>query len=47
MISTDKRSLQRMGLNGQRYAEKEFSKITLINKLNQKISELVIKNFSK
>ena len=35
MINLDKNKLKEMGLNGKKYSEKEFSKITLINKLNE------------
>ena len=35
IINSDKKSLLDMGLNGKNYAEKEFSKSLLINKLNK------------
>ena len=35
MINLDKITLQKMGINGQQYAFKEFSKIKLVNKLNK------------
>ena len=35
MIKLDKLALKEMGLNGQKYALKEFSKVKLINKLNK------------
>ena len=35
MINLDKLALKEMGLNGQKYALKEFSKVKLINKLNK------------
>ena len=43
MINYDKKSLIDLGLNGKNYAEKEFSKNLLINKLN-KIFIKVINN---
>ena len=43
MINYDKKSLIDLGLNGKNYAEKEFSKSLLINKLN-KIFIKVINN---
>ena len=35
IISLDKKDLKIIGLKGKEYAEKEFSKATLINKLNK------------
>ena len=35
MINMDKKNLKNMGLKGKKYVSKEFSKSTLINKLNK------------
>jgi glycosyltransferase involved in cell wall biosynthesis len=41
---TDKSLLNEMGRNGRKYAEKEFSKTSLINKLNKILIETAKKN---
>ena len=40
IINSDKSTLNAMGLNGKKYAKKEFSKILLINKLNRILSQI-------
>ena len=40
IISSDKKTLNAMGLNGKKYANKEFSKILLINKLNKILNKI-------
>ena len=47
IISSDKKTLKAMGLNGKKYAKKEFSKILLINKLNKILNEIHKKRTSK
>ena len=42
-INLEKEELKKMGINGRQYAEKEFSKKTLINKLNIIFHEIAIK----
>ena len=44
IISLDKKDLQKIGLKGKEYADKEFSKQTLINKLNKIFIETIKKN---
>ena len=39
----DKKRLKAMGRNGREYAKKEFSKNSLINKLNKILNELSTK----
>ena len=41
IISYDKKYLKEMGLNGSKYADKEFSKIIQLEKLNAMITNLV------
>ena len=35
ILQVDKKDLQNIGLNGKKYADKEFSKTRMINKLNR------------
>ena len=44
IISLDKKDLQKIGLQGKEYADKEFSKQTLINKLNKIFIETIKNN---
>ena len=44
IIKLDKKDLQKIGLKGKEYADKEFSKQTLINKLNTIFIETIKKN---
>tara|TARA_B100001248_G_C27356636_1_gene444169 strand:+ start:84 stop:1328 length:1245 start_codon:yes stop_codon:yes gene_type:complete len=47
MIKLDKMTLKKMGLNGQKYALKEFSKTKLVNKLNKILISQVKKKLNK
>ena len=44
IICLDKKDLQKIGLKGKKYADKEFSKQTLINKLNKIFIETIKNN---
>ena len=44
VIKLDKKDLKKIGLKGKEYAEKEFSKQTLINKLNKIFIETLNNN---